>query len=93
MKGKFEKEISNIVEGKLTSNEIEQLTVFFKQAMANGMDHDDDGFFRKLASEMTGGVKELALVLIDFRRELKSKIHPNITDIATKYIPQAADQL
>jgi len=93
MKENYEKEISNIVEGKLSSDEIEQLTVFFKQAMANGMDQDDDGFFRSLASEMTGGVKDLALVLIDFRRELKSKIHPNITDIATKFIPQAADQL
>lgn len=93
MKEKFEKEISNIIEGKLSSNEIEQLTACIKQAMANGIDHDDDGFFRSLASEMTGSVKELAMVLIDFRRELKSKIHPNITDIATKYIPQAADQL
>lgn len=93
MKEKLEKEISNIVEGKLTSDEIEQLTVFFKQAMANGMDQDDDGFFRSLTSEMTGGVKDLALVLIDFRKELKSKIHPKLTDIATKYIPQAADQL
>ena len=93
MKENFKKEISDIVAGKLTGNEIEQLTVFFKQAMANGMDQDDDSFFRNLTSEMTGGVKGLALLLIDFRRELKSKIHPNITDIATKYIPQAADQL
>ncbi|MBW1798759.1 MAG: hypothetical protein JRJ21_10245, partial [Deltaproteobacteria bacterium] len=93
MKENYEKEITNIVEGKLSSNEIEQLTVCIKQAMANGMDHDDDGFFRNFASEMTGSVKELALVLIDFRRELKSKIHPNLTDIATKYIPQAANQL
>lgn len=93
MKENFTKEISDIVAGKLTGNKIEQLTVFFKQAMANGMDQDDDSFFRNLTSEMTGGVKDLALLLIDFRRELKSKIHPNITDIATKYIPQAADQL
>ncbi|MBW1705622.1 MAG: protein phosphatase CheZ [Deltaproteobacteria bacterium] len=93
MKKNFKKEINNIVEGKLSSNEIEQLTVCIKQAMTNGMDHNDDGFFKNLASEMTGSVKELAMVLIDFRRELKSKIHPNLTDIATKYIPQAADQL
>ena len=93
MKEKFEKEINNIIDGKLSSNEIGQLTVCIKQAMANGIDHDDDGFFRNLVSEMTGSVKELAIVLIDFRRELKSKIHPNISDIATKYIPQATDQL
>jgi chemotaxis protein CheZ len=93
MKENFTKEISDIVAGKLTGNEIEQLTVFFKQAMANGMNQDDDSFFRNLTSEMTGGVKDLALLLINFRRELKSKIYPNITDIATKYIPQAADQL
>jgi chemotaxis protein CheZ len=93
MKINFEKDISSIVDGKLTSDEVERLMVYLRQAMANGMNQDDEGFFRKLSSEMTGGVKELAMVLIDFRRELKSKIHPNITDIATKYIPQAADQL
>jgi chemotaxis protein CheZ len=42
---------------------------------------------------MTGQVKELALLIIDFRNDLKSKIPIDITDIATKYIPQAADQL
>jgi chemotaxis protein CheZ len=57
------------------------------------MAQDNESFFKKLSSEMSGGLKELALVLIDFRREFKSKIHPNITDIATKYIPEAADQL
>jgi chemotaxis protein CheZ len=93
MERNFEKEISSIVDGKLSSDEIERLTVYLRQAMAKCMEQDDEGFFKKLASEMTGGVKELASVLIDFRREFKSKINPNITDIATKYIPEAAYQL
>ena len=42
---------------------------------------------------MSGSVKELALLVIQFRKDLKSKIHPEITDLTTKYIPQAADQL
>ncbi len=93
MKTNFKKDISNIVDGKLSSDEIERLAVYLRQAMDKCMVQDDEGFFRKLASEMSGGVKELALVLIDFRREFKSKIHPNITDIATKYIPEASNQL
>lgn len=93
MKRNVKKDISNIVDGKLSNDEVERLTVYLRQAMAKCMVKDDEGFFRKLASEMTGGVKELASVLIDFRREFKSKIHPHITDIATRYIPEAADQL
>jgi chemotaxis protein CheZ len=93
MKSNVKKDISNIVDGKLSSDEIERLTDYLRQAMASCMDRDDDGFFKKLASEMSGGVKDLALVLIDFRREFKARIHPNITDIATRYIPEAADQL
>ncbi len=87
------KEISSIVDGKLSSDEIERLTDYLRQAMSKCMEEDNEGFFRNLSTEMSGGVKELALVLIDFRRNFKSKIHPNITDIATKYIPEASDQL
>ena len=42
---------------------------------------------------MSGELKDLALLLVNFRRDLKSKLCPEITDLATKYIPQATDQL
>jgi chemotaxis protein CheZ len=42
---------------------------------------------------MTGSVKELALLIINFRRSLKEKIQPDIMDLAVKHIPDAADQL
>jgi len=54
---------------------------------------DDEVLFKDLTYEMTRQVKDLALLIIDFRRDLKSKINPGITDIATKYIPQATNQL
>lgn len=46
---------------------------------------DNERFFRDLAYEMTGHVKEPASLIIDFRKELT--IHPPLPDIALKYIP------
>ena len=57
------------------------------------MGSDDELFFRGLAHEMTGHVKDLALLVIDCKRDLRSKIHPDLTDMATRHIPQATDQL
>jgi len=93
MKNYLMEKISNIADGKLTSDQIEDLVGFFKQVLSNNMDQDDESFFRELAYEMTGDLKELALMLIEFRQDLKSKLCPEITDLAVKYIPQAADQL
>ena len=77
----------------LPENEIEKLNRLVRETTTTGLDHDDDRFFRNLAFEMSGQLKELAMMIIDFRKDLKSRIHPHLTDIATKYIPQAADQL
>ncbi len=93
MKQNFEAEIKNIVSDKLSVHEMEQLTFFFKQAVSHAMDQDDDDFYKGLTSEMTGSVKDLALILIDFRKDFKLKIRPHIEDIAVNYIPQTSDQL
>jgi len=93
MKQTFEDEIKNIVANKLSAHEMEQLTFFFKQAVTHAMDQDDDDFYKEMTSEMTGSVKDLALILIDFRKDFKLKIRPHIEDIAINYIPQTSDQL
>ncbi len=93
MKGFLKEKITNITGDKLANEQIEDLVDFFKQALSNNLDYDDESFFKKFAYDMTGGLKELALLIIDFRKDLKSKVSPEITDLATKYIPQAADQL
>lgn len=93
MKGFLKEKITNITGDKLTNEQIEDLADFFKQALSNNLDYDDESFFKKFAYDMTGGLKELALLIIDFRKDLKSKVTPEITDLATKYIPQATDQL
>jgi chemotaxis protein CheZ len=93
MKDYVKEKITNIADGKLTGEQIEDLVGFFRQVLSNNMDQEDESFFRGLAYEMTGDLKDLALLLIEFRRDLKSKICPEITDLAVKYIPQAADQL
>ena len=93
MKVNLKEKISKILDGKLSSEEREELITFLRYTKADDMPFDDEVLFRDLAYEMTGNVKDLALLIIDFRRDLKSKIHPQINDIATKYIPQATNQL
>ncbi len=52
------------------------------------MDQDDEKFYRSVTQEMTGNVKELALVLINFRKEFTRKIRPHIEDIANVLSPR-----
>lgn len=93
MTSDYRAEIINIVSGKLSDTEVEELTFFFKQAVSHAMDQDDEDFYRSVTMEMTGSVKELALVLINFRKEFTRKIRPHIEDIANVFIPQTSDQL
>lgn len=93
MKDSLKKQLSNIVQAQLSNEQIEELLGFFRQVLNNNMDTEDELFFRDMAFEMTGELKNLALLIIDFRKDIRAKICPEITDLTTKYIPQAADQL
>ena len=93
MKEDLEREISTIVDGKLSSDQIKDLSGFFKQVLSNNMEQDEESFFKDLTYDLTGDLKDLALLIIDFKKDIQSKISPDITDLATKYIPQATDQL
>lgn len=93
MKDYLKGKISAIVDGKLTDTEIEGLIDFFRCMLKESIVQDGDNFFKDLAFEMGGSVKELALLIIEFRKDLKSRVDPEITDLTMKYIPQAADQL
>ncbi len=85
--------IADLAMGQLTDEQIDELVDFFKQALANNSGPSDDIFFKNLSSDMTGGLKELAMLIINFRRDLRSRICPEITDLAVHQIPEAADQL
>ncbi len=50
-------------------------------------------FLEALTQEVSGKIKEIALELIEFRKDLQSKIEPNIIDLAQKDIPEASNQL
>jgi len=41
----------------------------------------------------SASAKELALLIIEYRRDMKVNIRPGISDITSVYIPEAADQL
>ena len=93
MKKHLSREINDLVGGRLTSNEIELLIDFLMRKNKDSIDTDSEVFFRDLAYEMTGQVRELASLIVDFKKDLRSKIHPELTDITVHYIPQVADQL
>ena len=89
MKDTLKGKLSDMLKGKLSDEEIEEISNFIKESSHI----DDNMFFKNLTYEVSGDIKGLASLLIDFRRDLQSKVNPDLTDIATKYIPQAAGQL
>jgi chemotaxis regulatin CheY-phosphate phosphatase CheZ len=50
-------------------------------------------FFEAITMEFTGKLKEIAMELIDFRRDLQRRLEPGIVDLAEKDIPEASNQL
>jgi chemotaxis protein CheZ len=86
-------EIAQIVDGKLRKEELEQLLRVIRGVLHRGLSPENDSFFKNLAHEMKGEMKELALMIMDVRRDLNVQIDPEITELAIKYIPQATDQL
>jgi len=93
MKGSFRKKIEDIVDGKLNDQEIKELVNFIQCTFENNGEESDEGFSRDLAFEMSTSAKDLALLIIEYRRDLKGHIDPGITDLTSVYIPEAADQL
>jgi len=95
MNDTIKEKIGEIVDGKLNDQELGELITFFRDAFKENIDPDetDERFFKDLAFEMSASAKELALLIIDYRKDMKLKIHPGITDLTTVYIPEAADQL
>ena len=50
-------------------------------------------FFEALTVEFSGKIKEIAQELIEFRRDLQSRLNPELVDIAEKDIPEASYHL
>lgn len=88
----LEEKIHKLIDGKLSPEETKQI-IDFVSHLTDGSIYEDEQFFQNIAYGMRGAIKELALLIIDFRKDLKSKIDPELTDVATKYIPEASDQL
>lgn len=77
-----------IVNDTLPDDKIDELKNFFSQTLSLKLEKNDENFFKSLAYEMKGELKDFALLIVDLKKDLRSKIKPEITDIATKYIPQ-----
>lgn len=50
-------------------------------------------FFELLTMEFSGKIKGIAKELIDFRKDIQTKIEPDIVEIAARDIPEASNQL
>lgn len=50
-------------------------------------------FFKHLAQELRREMKEMALLILEFKKDFATKIQPGISEVRAKYIPQVADQL
>lgn len=93
MKTELKAKLSSIVDSKLNETQITELMEFVKETTDQEISQDDEVFFRDITYDLTGEVRELAMLILDFRRDLKAKLHPDIKELATKYIPQTTDQL
>lgn len=92
MKDNLKERIYKLVGSKLSETEVDETVNFIEQLFSSNMD-DDERFFKDMAYEMSGSVKDLAMLIIDFRRDIKAKVHPDIAELATTFIPEASDQL
>jgi len=72
--------------GELAGEELDEIKNMVKN-LRNGH------FFEELTSEFSSKIKEIAVELIDFRKDIKKRIEPGIVEIAAKDIPEASNQL
>lgn len=93
MEDYIEGNLAKIVNNKLSDDKIDELKKFFRETLSLNLEKNNEEFFKSLAYEMKGELKDFALLIVNFKKDLRSKIRPEITNIATKYIPQTTDQL
>jgi hypothetical protein len=71
---------------ELSSGDTEQLREFIQKIKKNE-------FFELLTMDLSEKLKGVARELIDFRKDIQSKIEPDIVEIASRDIPEASNQL
>ena len=84
MEDYIEGNLAKIVNNKLSEDKIDELKTFFRQTLSLNLEKNNEIFFKSLAYEMKGELKDFALLIINFKKDLRSKIRPEITNIATK---------
>lgn len=72
--------------GHITEEDLDQLKILIEKIKKGE-------FLEALTMEISGKIKDIAHELIEFRKDLQSKIEPNIIDLAQKEIPEASNQL
>lgn len=86
-------EILGLLDGKLSAGETDRLLRFMERNMFQREEEGTRSFFKHLAQEMRRDLKDLAELVMDFKKDFASRIQPGISEVRAKYLPQAADQL
>jgi chemotaxis protein CheZ len=93
MEEKLKEEILGILNGKLSAEEIGRLVRFLDRNDLPNPREGTNGFFKHLAQEMRQEMKALAELIVEFKKDFVARVHPGISEVSAKYLPQAADQL
>jgi chemotaxis protein CheZ len=86
METTVQKYTSSVNTQNLTSDETEKL-----KDVINKLKKGE--FFELLTMEFSDKIKGIAKELIDFRKDIQTRIEPDIVEIASKDIPEASNQL
>jgi len=82
----IKKQIENLEINDFSSEDAEQLKEMIQKMKKNE-------FFELLTMELSDKLKGVARELIDFRKDIQSKIEPDIVEMASRDIPEASNQL
>ena len=82
----LKKHLENLRVNELSSEDAEQLKEMIQKMKKNE-------FFELLTMELSDKLKGVAKELIDFRKDIQSKIEPDIIEMASIEIPEASNQL
>lgn len=93
MDNRVRTEILGLLDGKLSAGETERLLRFMERDVVQREEEGTNTFFKNLAQEMRREMKDLAKLIMDFKKDFASRIQPGISEVRAKYLPQAADQL
>ena len=70
MEDYIEGNLAKIVNNKLSDDKIDELKKFFRETLSLNLEKNNEEFFKSLAYEMKGELKDFALLIVNFKKDL-----------------------